>query len=509
MKNQISVIDLFAGPGGLGEGFSSYQAENQANPFKIALSVEMEPNAHQTLTLRAFYRQFSSGAPDEYYNYLKGNISKVELFALYPDQSEAATAETLGGPRELGNVADDSIIRKGLRKLKNNPGPKVLIGGPPCQAYSLVGRSRNKGKKSYLPEADHRHFLYKEYLSVLQMVQPEVFVMENVKGILSSKINGKRIFPTILGDLGDPSKALGKKKGAHGYRIYSLVSKAASSSSDVSGSSFIIKAEKYGIPQSRHRVILLGVRDDITWSQEILDPHLSKRRVGQLIDDLPRLRSGLSRGGDSNERWHKAVATALDRVRKCVPYGMFSEKDFSGVLASACKLDTRGERFMDKRRAVTCDSEMANWFLDPKLGGFVNHDTRGHMAEDLARYLFCSLYAKKHRGKSPTANNFPAALTPKHKNWKSGNFVDRFKVQAANRPSGTITSHISKDGHYFIHPDPGQCRSLTVREAARLQTFPDNYFFEGARTAQYHQVGNAVPPLLARQIAAIVFRIMT
>lgn len=151
---------------------------------------------------------------------------------------------------------------------------------------------------------------------------------------------------------------------------------------------------------------------------------------------------------------------------------------------------------------------MESWFLDSRLGGFVNHDTRGHMDDDLARYLFCSLYAKKNGGQSPTANNFPAALAPQHKNWKSGNFVDRFKVQTFNRPSSTITSHISKDGHYFIHPDPGQCRSLTVREAARLQTFPDNYFFEGGRTAQYHQVGNAVPPLLARQIADIVYRVI-
>lgn len=507
MKNLISVIDLFAGPGGLGEGFSSYQARNQANPFKIALSVEMEPNAHQTLELRAFYRQFNSAAPDEYYDYLKGNISRVELFSLYPDESAAAIEETLGGPRELGKATDDTIIRKGLRKLKDKAGPKVLIGGPPCQAYSLVGRSRNKGKKDYVPEADHRHFLYREYLHVLHIMQPEIFVMENVKGILSSKINGQRIFPTILEDLGNPSKSMGKR-GGHGYRIYSLVSKTDPSNPDSSGSDFIIKAEKYGIPQTRHRVILLGVRDDITWNQEILDPHQSERRVGQLIDDLPRLRSGLSRGGDSSDQWQKAVVKALDKLRKCSSNVNFTEQDFNAVLARIGKLDGRGKRFVERGRRFAGDSEMANWFLDPRLGGFINHDTRGHMEDDLARYLFCSLYAKKHKGQSPTANDFPSALTPKHKNWKSGHFVDRFKVQAANRPSSTVTSHISKDGHYFIHPDPSQCRSLTVREAARLQTFPDNYFFEGARTAQYQQVGNAVPPLLARQIAAIVYRIL-
>jgi DNA (cytosine-5)-methyltransferase 1 len=507
MKNQISVIDLFAGPGGLGEGFSSYQERNNPYPFKIALSVEMEPNAHQTLQLRSFYRQFSSSAPDEYYDYLKGNINMAKLFALYPDESAAAIEETLGGPRELGKARDDKIIRKGLKKLKNREGPKVLIGGPPCQAYSLVGRSRNRGNKDYVPEADHRHFLYREYLHVLQMMQPEVFVMENVKGILSSKIKGQKIFPTILEDLGNPSKAFGKR-GGHGYRIYSLVSKTDSSNPDSPGSDFVIRAEKFGIPQSRHRVILLGVRDDIQWNQEILSPHRAERRVGQLINDLPKLRSGLSRGPDSSDHWQKAVANALEKVRKCTPHGVFTELDFNAVLARTVKLNTRGKRFVQRSKRFAGDSVMADWFLDSRLEGFVNHDTRGHMEEDLARYLFCSLYAKEHKGKSPTANDFPSALTPKHKNWKSGDFVDRFKVQAANRPSSTITSHISKDGHYFIHPDPGQCRSLTVREAARLQTFPDNYFFEGARTAQYHQVGNAVPPLLACQIAGIVYRIL-
>ena len=129
------------------------------------------------------------------------------------------------------------------------------------------------------------------------------------------------------------------------------------------------------------------------------------------------------------------------------------------------------------------------------------------MEDDLKRYAYASAFADVY-GTSPRgAGEFPETLHPKHKNWTTGKFVDRFTTQLWDRPSSTVTSHLSKDGHYFIHPDTVQLRSISVREAARLQTFPDNYFFEGSRGAQFRQVGNAVPPWLAHQIAGAVYSV--
>jgi DNA (cytosine-5)-methyltransferase 1 len=159
---------------------------------------------------------------------------------------------------------------------------------------------------------------------------------------------------------------------------------------------------------------------------------------------------------------------------------------------------------------VSCDAvpqRNVEWFRDPRLGGVCNHAARGHIRSDLHRYFFASVFARENK-RSPLLGDFPRSLLPAHKNveaaLKETKFNDRFRVQLRDKPSTTVVSHIAKDGHYFIHYDPAQCRSLTVREAARLQTFPDNYRFEGPRTEQYRQVGNAVPPLLARQIASIV-----
>ena len=211
---KIPVIDLFAGPGGLGEGFSAVTKNNGQQVFDIALSVENNPMACQTLLLRKFFRCFSKDKiPQEYYNYIKGKITKESLYALYPNEYNKAQKEIL--QVTLGNTSNeelDAIIKSKIGDNKN----WLLIGGPPCQAYSLVGRSVIKKIKKDNFEKDPRHLLYREYLRIISVHKPAVFVMENVVGILSSKLNGELIFPKILNDL-----SIKDKKNKATYKLYS------------------------------------------------------------------------------------------------------------------------------------------------------------------------------------------------------------------------------------------------------------------------------------------------
>jgi DNA (cytosine-5)-methyltransferase 1 len=230
--------------------------------------------------------------------------------------------------------------------------------------------------------------------------------------------------------------------------------------------------------------------------------------VKQVIGSMPKIRSGLSRRKDSGDLWKNIVAAAsesewLQSNDKC-------GKLIKSVVKSAIK-EIKSSDLKTLETSYKPPRVMRSWYHDKRLNISTSHEARSHMESDLYRYLFVSSYGAA-LNVSPTLSDFPIELLPAHKNVQAGCkvriFSDRFRVQLRSKVSTTITSHISKDGHYFIHYDPAQCRSLTVREAARLQTFPDNYFFEGPRTAQYHQVGNAVPPYLAAQIAEIVKEIL-
>lgn len=480
------IIDLFAGPGGLGEGFSKIMVDGNT-VFDISVSIEKEKFAHATLTLRSFTRKFKQ-LPEEYYWYLNGRLNLEELFTLYPKEAALASSEAwhmeLGQEGEGFDIISERVSNR-IGKDKNHE--CIVIGGPPCQAYSLIGRSKMMGRENF--NSDPRHTLYVEYLKFIAEFKPAVFVMENVKGILSSRHNGQPVFTKILSDLTKPKQALNSASNDDlEYKIYSLSVKGAPD--ELRPKDYTIRTEDYGIPQARHRVILLGVRSDISFIPNTLTKALSEVSIDEVIGDLPKLRSGLSKEPDTAQEWRKAVQ-----------FNFPSSKLLSGL--------TRGAEFSPE---MTQPKVHQNWYCDANLNGTLNHTTRAHIRGDLHRYFFASNYAKK-AGVSPKLSNLPEELLPNHKNVKKAIkdgslFSDRFRVQVKGKPATTITSHISKDGHYYIHYDERQCRSLTVREAARIQTFPDNYKFEGPRTAQYQQVGNAVPPLLALQIAQIVFDLL-
>jgi DNA (cytosine-5)-methyltransferase 1 len=513
--NPIQIVDLFAGPGGLSEGFAAHQQD-----FEILVSAEMDPHAQETLKLRAFYRILKYQHPEgliQYYKFCNGTADQAwndDTLSFWEKAGEEAQQLTLG-TKEC-NTKLDHIIEAGLDRNR----PWVLIGGPPCQAYSLAGRARNNSDDSYNAEADHRNFLYKEYLRIIQRHSPSVFVMENVKGILSSKVGGKQIFHEILNDLSSPDKALKRTGSGDKYVICSLVTGDAFHHGDCPNSfdvrKFIIRSEEFGIPQARHRVILLGIKESLYKKIETLSPE-KKVTFDDAVKGLPNLRSRLSKQKDSSESWANEVGAHIDTLIKSAnrhgehlePLITVLEKVKNNVRQDAdC-----GALRLKRRGARTTSSKLHDWYKGSdnthKLEVWLNNETRGHMTSDLRRYVYSAAYAEAF-GRSPKgAKEFRlAGLAPAHKNWKSGNFSDRFRVQLTNSPASTVTSHISKDGHHFIHPDPAQCRSLTVREAARLQTFPDNYFFQGNRTQQFHQVGNAVPPLLAHKIASIVRQLL-
>ena len=497
------VIDVFAGPGGLGEGFASLTAKGGVRRFRDALSIERDEHAHSTLLLRHFYRHFPTGeAPEDYYSYLSDEIGRDELFRRHPEAFKSAMSSAVKlslGPENHKNVS--KLIKGALTKRKE----WVLVGGPPCQAYSLVGRSRMQSDPRF--EDDERHFLYREYLQIIVDHRPPVFVMENVKGLLSARVRGELMINKILNDLSQPVSALGRGRNGLRYNLYSL-SEPDLPKAEADPRRFLVRAEAYGVPQARHRMFIVGIRSDIDVRPEALSPHAAPT-VSETISDLPEVRSGISRQKDSYEAWSKAVAQLSKmRLKRQLNGSPFAEDVIERIKELAANGYTTGDRSSSRYKAPKSTNHASISMLsDSRLGVLTGHEARSHMSTDLQRYAFATVFAE-FNGRSPKLSDFPEKLLPDHRNVELGRegkmFSDRFRVQMPDNVATTITSHISKDGHYFIHYDPKQCRSLTVREAARLQTFPDNYKFEGPRTAQYHQVGNAVPAYLAKQIAAII-----
>jgi DNA (cytosine-5)-methyltransferase 1 len=499
----IPAIDLFAGPGGLGEGFS------QAG-FDVRLSIEMDPYAHSTLELRSMVRRLRQVLPSsEIGRLLCKQLGPDELRRVYeehPDMPPShAWQATLGAtPHEV--VADRIDAALGNAK------EWILLGGPPCQAYSLAGRSRMRTTRPDF-DSDHRHFLYREYLRIVADFAPPVFLVENVKGLLSSTVGGVPIFDRILHDLQrprqsidcNPRRLVGKEVE---YELRPIVLPDGSRFDGLyAPADFIVRAEEHGVPQARHRVLILGIRKpapDIGWLERREGRPLPVRHA---IDDLPPLYAGVSNRSSVTrcEAFEMIQGQAWLEELRINDHELVARILEAAEFTARARVGASGNYKSPKERAGSKD--LVAWLTRNKPPHPLNHESRSHIPEDLHRYLFCACHAELHR-RVPKLEDFPRGLLPQHKNVdRNGGktiFADRFRVQAWDGPSTTVTSHISKDGHYYIHPDPRQARSLSVREAARLQTFPDDYLFCGPRTEQYKQVGNAVPPYLAFQVATLL-----
>jgi DNA (cytosine-5)-methyltransferase 1 len=508
-SSPIPVIDLFAGAGGLSEGFTLPVNKSDRRRFDVRVSVEKDRSAHQTLRLRSIFHAFPAGrVPDCYYEFIRGDITESEL-ERHPLTCDAfALSKHRAMHAELGS--DDSPdIEARIGSALSDASGWVLLGGPPCQAYSLAGRGRSRARDPIGFEKDPRHVLYREYLHIIRKFSPDVFVMENVTGILTSQLEGTRIFERIIEDLKEPG-------GGAGYDIRSLVVP----NSDPDPRDFVIRCEEFGIPQRRHRVVLLGIRRDVARRLSLagadpedflLRPEVTERRFRDALRDLPGIRSSLNDREDDHQAWLEVLSKATRHIRQWRHPGRDHVREaMDRALRMAELWRSPGDEFLPTTAAMRCelDPELGKWFHDPRLEGVVSHRSRSHMPGDLHRYLFAASYAH-HYSRSPLLHDFPESLLPNHASARSTHkpFADRFRVQVMFEPSTTVVSHIAQDGHYYIHPDPSQCRSLTVREAARLQTFQDNYYFAGSRSAQFRQIGNAVPPMLSAAIAEVVAKI--
>ncbi len=410
---QKVFIDLFAGSGGLSEGFL-------VNGFKPIAHIEKNNDSANTLITRAAYYILKDRGDIELYNdYLKGKIKRNELLRIIPKKilNTIINAEISEESMQfLFKKVDKNLALTGHKRVN------LIVGGPPCQAYSLVGRARDK----YRMKNDPRNYMYRLYAEFLIKYKPEMFIFENVLGLLSAG-EGK-----LFLDVQNYFKKAGYKLD---YKI--------------------LNARDYGVLQNRKRVILIGWSVDSKLEYPKINPNKGKYFVNDLLIDLPSLKAGEN-------------LTNLYYEREPTEY-----------------LKRYGIRSMDEI--------------------LTQHITRMHNERDLEIYRRAITLWNKEKGRLHYTD-LPEEFRT-HKNIDS--FLDRYKVVAGDLEySQTIVSHISKDGHYYIHPDISQLRSLSVREAARLQSFPDNFYFEGSRTSAFAQIGNAVPPLLSERIANSVNSIL-
>ena len=404
----LTFIDLFAGAGGLSEGFI------QAG-FKPIAHVEMNSFAAQTLETRTAYYCFKAvNKLDVYYDYLRKKLSREEFISKVPASAlKTIICETMSDSTlpQIFKTVDGIIKIQGIKTVD------VIIGGPPCQAYSLVGRAQSSHMKTPMAD-DPRKNLYKLYARFLSRYKPKMFVFENVMGIESA-------------NNGTTWKNICKYLRRIGYEI----EYKKQNSSD------------FGVLQNRNRMIIVGWLKNSGLHYPCFEKVVPNALVNDLLCDLPSLLPG--EHGDT----YRSNAMS-DYVRRM------------GIRTNDDVLTLHQSRFNADRDIQIYKRAIELW-------------NDGH--------------------KRLNYNSLPTELKT-HKNITS--FTDRFKVVEGDEPCcHTVLAHLSKDGHYFIHPDIEQHRSITVREAARIQSFPDSYFFEGPRTAQFVQVGNAVPPIMAKGIA--------